>query len=72
VRISEGVATEFVLRNLADQSLADYLSAEPLQPFVDLVRTGKEIAAAQQYQQVTGADLPEAHLAVQIARRYLA
>ncbi|MEO6998698.1 MAG: hypothetical protein ABI112_11495 [Terracoccus sp.] len=66
-RIKEDVAVEFIVQNLSDQSLVAFLGHERLHAFRDLVADGKTIAAAAEYQSVTGASLPECHLAVELA-----
>jgi hypothetical protein len=68
--MDDEVAVDFVLSRLATQSLTEHLAQPELAEFVRLVRSGKEIAAAQQYQQATGARLPQCHFAVQVARRF--
>jgi hypothetical protein len=72
VRIEEGTAADFVIGNLGHRSLTDYLGQPQLAEFVRLVNAGQEIAAAQQYQIVAGARLPECHFAVLLAQRFLA
>lgn len=65
-KIHEDVAVEFIVRNLSSQSLDAFLSDERLRGFRDLVVDGKTIAAAAEYQSVTGAGVPECHLAVEV------
>lgn len=65
-KIREDVAVEFIVRNLSNQSLMAFLGDERLRTFRDLVADGKTIAAAAEYQSVTGAGLPECHLAVEL------
>jgi hypothetical protein len=72
VQIDEKVAADFVLRNLGQRSLTEYLGQPELAEVVRLVRAGQDIAAAQQYQLATGARLPECHFAVQVVQRFLA
>lgn len=72
MQINEGVATEFVVTQLAERSLSDFLGQDVLHEFGQLVRDGKDIAATQRYQQVTGASIQQAHFAVGVARRFLA
>ena len=72
MQISESVAAEFVLTHLTDRSLTEYLAQDVFRDFAQLVRDGKEIAAAQQYQQVTGVGLPQAHFAVRVAQGFFA
>ncbi len=67
MKIKEDVAVAFITRNLSDQGLAAWRDDERFRTFRDLVRAGSEIAAAEEYQRVTGADLPECHLAVTLA-----
>ena len=64
--IQEGVAVEFIVNNLSNQSLVAFLGDDRLRAFRDLVADGKTIAAAKEYQSVTGAGLPECHLAVEL------
>lgn len=66
-KIREDVAVEFIVGNLSNQSLATFLDDERLRTFRGLVADGKAIAAAAEYQSVTGAGLPECHLAVELA-----
>ncbi len=65
-RIHEDVAVEFIVENLSNQSLVAFLGDERLSVFRDLVADGKTIAAAEEYKSVTGAGLPECHLAVEL------
>lgn len=65
-KIREDVAVDFIVGNLSNQSLAAFLGDERLGTFRDLVADGKTIAAAAEYQSVTGAGLPECHLVVEL------
>ena len=65
--IPEDVAVGFIVHHLSNQSLAAFLGDERMRAFRDLVADGKTIAAAAEYQSVTGAGLPECHLAVELA-----
>lgn len=65
-RIQEDVAVGFIVRNLSNLSLEGFLGDERLRAFRDLVADGKKIAAAAEYKSVTGADLPECHLVVEL------
>jgi hypothetical protein len=72
VQIDEKVAAEFALRNLREQSLTECFGQPAPAEVIRPVRAGQGIAAAQQYQLATGAQLPECHFAVQVAQRFLA
>ncbi|MEO5746105.1 MAG: hypothetical protein ABIQ53_16165 [Terracoccus sp.] len=65
-KIHEDVAVGFIVDNLSNQSLVAFLGDERLRAFRDLVADGKTIAAAEEYKTVTGAGLPECHLAVEL------
>lgn len=65
-KIHEDVAVRFIVENLSNQSLVNFLGGERLRSFRDLVADGKTIAAAEEYQSITGAGLPECHLAVEL------
>ncbi len=65
-KIREDAAVGFIVNNLSDQSLVAFLADETLSIFRDLVADGKTIAAAAEYQSVTGASLQECHLAVEV------
>ncbi|MDQ2757856.1 MAG: hypothetical protein M3Y71_15095 [Actinomycetota bacterium] len=65
-KIREDVAVGFIVHNLSNQSLVAFLGDERLRAFRDLVADGKTIAAAAEYEAVTGAGLPECHLAVEL------
>lgn len=65
-KIREDVAVGFIINNLSNRSLRALLDEERLRAFRDLVADGKTIAAAEEYQSVTGADIPECHLAVEV------
>ena len=67
MKIKEDVAVAFIVRNLSDRSLVAWREDETFRGFRDLVADGKLIAAAEAYQKVTGAMLPECHLAVTLA-----
>jgi hypothetical protein len=67
VKIKEDVAVAFINRNLSERGLAAFLVDEKFLKFCQLVRDGKDIAAAEEYRKVTDASLPECHLAVAIA-----
>jgi hypothetical protein len=67
VKIQEDVAVGFIVRNLSDRGLVAFWEDETLHSFRDLVADGKTIAAAAEYESVTGAALPECHLAVALA-----
>ena len=67
MKIKEDVAVAFIARNLSDRGLAAWREDERFRGFRDLVTDGKPIAAAEEYQKVTGAKLPECHLAVTLA-----
>ena len=64
--IQEEVAVGFIVNNLSHQSLVAFLGDDRLRAFRDLVADGKTIAAAKEYRSVTGAGLPECHLAVEL------
>jgi hypothetical protein len=67
VKIKEDVAVTFINRNLSDRGLAAWREDERFRAFRDLLTDNKPIAAAEEYKRVTGADLPESHLAVTLA-----
>ena len=67
MKIKEDVAVTFIVRNLSGQGLVAWREDERFRAFRDLVTDGKPIAAAEEYQKVTGANLPECHLAVTLA-----
>ena len=67
MKIKEDVAVAFIVRNLSDRSLVAWREDEAFRGFRGLVADGKRIAAAQEYQKVTGATLDECHLAVTLA-----
>ncbi len=67
MKIQEDVAVGFIVQNLSNQSLVTFWDNERLRAFRDLVVDGKTVAAAAEYKSVTGADLPECHLAVALA-----
>lgn len=69
VKISEDAAEAFIVRNLSDRGLGAWREDETFRVFRDLVTDGKLIAAAEEYQKVTGAKLSECHLAVTLAVR---
>ncbi|MEP6798316.1 MAG: hypothetical protein ABI890_09220 [Lapillicoccus sp.] len=64
--VKEDVAVGFIIRNLMDGGLVALWEDEKFRTFRDLVADRKTIAAAKEYQSVTGADLPECHLAVKL------
>jgi hypothetical protein len=70
VKIDESAAADFIITNLADRSLSAFLDQSTLAEFLRLVEARKEIAAAQEYQRVTGADLGQCHFAVHLAKRF--
>jgi hypothetical protein len=70
VRVDEKVAVGFVVDNLQQQSLTAFLDEPRLREFVRLVRAGQEIAAAKEYETVTGAKLAQCHFAVLVAQRF--
>ncbi len=66
MKIKEDIAA-FINRNLSQRGLAAFLVDEKFLKFSQLIRDGKEIAAAEEYRKVTDASLPECHLAVAVA-----
>lgn len=67
MKIKEDVAVTFIMRNLSDRGLAAWREDERFRTFRDLLTDDKPIAAAEEYKRVTGADLPECHLAVTLS-----
>lgn len=67
VKSQEDAAEAFIVRNLSDRGLSAWREDETFRGFRDLVTDGKLIAAAEEYQKVTGAKLSECHLAVALA-----
>jgi hypothetical protein len=65
VKIKEDIAVAFIKRNLSERGLASFLVDEKF--LSQLIRDGKDIAAAEEYRQVTDASLQECHLAVAVA-----
>ncbi|MEO7754478.1 MAG: hypothetical protein ABIS35_13795 [Terracoccus sp.] len=67
MNIPEDVAVGFITRNLSDHGLVAFWEDGRLRPFLELIAKGKTIAAAAEYQSVTGAAVLECHLAVALA-----
>lgn len=62
--ISETIVTQFIKRNFDYENFPN----SELSKFMQLVAQNKDIAAAKEYYEVTGATLEEAHLAVSFAK----
>lgn len=67
MKIKEDIAIAFINRNLLERGLTAFLVDDKFLKFSQLIRDGKDIAAAEEYRKVTDASLQECHLAVAIA-----
>ena len=67
VKIKEEDAVAFIIRNLSDRGILAWREDGTFRRFHELLADGKDIAAAEDYQKVTGATLSECHLAVTLA-----
>jgi hypothetical protein len=70
MNIHEKTSVDYILTNLKDMSLREYLEQPTLREFVNLAKQGNEIAAAKVYTEVVGSNLEEAHLATAIAQAF--
>lgn len=66
---TEKSAVKFIVANLSDQNVNEYFTQDKFQEFMSLIAQGKEIAAAQQYQRVTGCSMKDCHFAASIAKQ---
>ena len=64
MNINEKTVIEFIRRNFSTSEFPN----DKLAHFSELISDGKEIAAAQEYCKITGAEVSEAHLAVSVAK----
>ena len=67
MKLPIAVAVAFVERHFSEQ-VPQFIAKPELQQFVELVRQGAQIAAAKEYQRVTGASLNECQLATEVVR----
>jgi hypothetical protein len=69
---TEKSAVKFIVTNLSDKSANEYFAQDKFQEFMNLIAQGREIAAAQQYQKVTGCRMKDCHFAAAIAKQLAA
>ena len=69
MKIIEQTAVNFIVNNLKGMSASHYFEQEKFQSFIESVKQGNEITAAERYQQVTSANIDEAHIAAAIAHQ---
>ncbi len=67
MKISEKHAVDFVVNNL-NQCATEHFQQDTMKEFLDLVKQGKEIAAAEAYQKTTNSSMSECRFAVAIAQ----
>ena len=65
MRISEQTVIDFIKRNLEYSNFPSPV----LERFKQLAKEGKDIAAAKEYCDATGAKLEEAHLAISVVTK---
>lgn len=62
-------AITFIVTNLDTMSANEYFTQAKFQEFMNLIAQGKVIAAAQQYQKVTGCSMKDCQIAASIAKQ---
>jgi hypothetical protein len=71
MNVSEDNVAKFVKDNLKDSSFTDFAKSDDLKQFVEQIKAGNEIKAAEIYSKARKASIEESRLAASLAKELL-